>query len=111
MKSCPNCSVNLGRTVYEGVAVEVCPSCGGHLVSQARLTGIQRNPATPAEQLKAEAESFVGSTAHPVTCPACSRAMKKERTKQPVLIEFDVCPSCQAVWLDPGELAMLQLAY
>jgi len=49
MKSCPNCSVDLERATYEGVAVDVCPSCGGHLVNQPRLKGIQRNPSTPVE--------------------------------------------------------------
>jgi Zn-finger nucleic acid-binding protein len=111
MKSCPNCRVALERATYEGVAVETCPACGGHLVVQRRLEGIKRNPSTPTEQLKAEATGFAGSTSGRVTCPACFSEMKKERPRGPVEIELDVCPSCGAVWLDPGELAMIQLAH
>jgi Zn-finger nucleic acid-binding protein len=111
MRSCPNCSIPLTRATYEGITVDVCSECRGHLVEGVRLKGIQRKISTSHDQLLDQAKRYLGSSVHAIVCPACSSMMKKESTSSLIEFELDVCPSCHIVWLDGGELALLQIAY
>ncbi len=112
MKRCPLCAVNLTRTQYEGFPLFQCPQCGGHFVEKPRLEGMKRKKERSIEMLKQDArDSYTGSNDADVKCPRCLRSMKKELILDPITIELDVCADCGAVWLDPGELAMVQLAY
>ena len=65
------------------------------------------------DDLKKEAESqFSGSTTDRLKCPRCRRPMLKQSSNLPVIeLHTDVCHSCELVWLDGGELALLQLGY
>ena len=110
--NCPICNVPLARRQYEAVAVSMCGKCHGCLVDAHRLEGIQRNQAMPRGELRAEADrEFQQDTADVVRCPKCKRKMAKRRTPPPACIYVDSCDTCKLVWLDGGELAILQLAY
>lgn len=113
MKKCPVCDVGLVGVEYEGFRVMQCESCGGHLVPLQRLESIKRIDERSEDELKAEATGkFVASTAEVVKCPRCRLPMRKQSADLPVMeLETDVCRSCSLVWLDGGELALLQLAH
>ena len=110
---CPLCSINLVPADYEGLRVMQCPECGGHLVPQQRLEIIKRAARKSQDDLDAEASSQ-RQTDSPYTfkCPHCHTSMRKQRADLAGLhIETDLCRHCALVWLDGGELALLQLGY
>jgi len=91
----------------------LCGGCGGHLVPMQRLESIKRIDRKTETELQNEADSmFKASSAESLRCPKCLLPMRKQMTKPPLWeIEMDVCRSCSLVWLDGGELALLQLAH
>lgn len=111
MPRCPVCDVDLERVEYEGFQIWSCPDCDGHSLSQFRLEGIKRSIAASPEQLGDEAKSYRGSTGERLRCPGCRARMRKELVKGRIVVEVDRCEFCEELWLDAGELAMLQLAY
>jgi len=113
MRLCPKCEVALTSVSYEGFRILQCPECKGYLVPLDRLESIKRAPRTPQEQLKEEARTeFKGDASAPVRCPRCHGPMEKTPLDVPMLtLQSDRCASCRLVWLDGGELALLQLAY
>ena len=111
MKQCPICHIKMKRTKHEGFGIDKCPNCSGHLVRKIRLKGIKKTRKKTLKELKELAAIFKGSTLKNVKCPHCFIRMRKKHFLRPVDIELDLCPRCQAVWLDAGELAMLQIAY
>lgn len=113
MKNCPICNIPLTPVDYEGLRVWQCLTCKGHLMSFARLDGIKRANRKSEPALKSEASTdFAGSTTQPLRCPRCHIVMDKQALDLPVLdIHTDVCDGCSLVWLDGGELALLQLAF
>ena len=113
MKTCPACYARLQPADYEGFKLFQCAGCKGHLVQFSRLEAIKRSTGKSRQKLKSEASSlFKGSTDRPLKCPRCHFAMRKVPLKLPVLdAQADVCNECSLVWLDPGELALIQLAF
>ena len=65
------------------------------------------------DELRAEASAdFRASSSATLKCPRCHMPMRKQAADLPVLdLQTDICRSCQLVWLDGGELALLQLGY
>lgn len=113
MTDCPVCNVELLAVVYDDSFVLQCPTCNGHLLSTPGFNGFKRHVPRTEDDLKAEvASQFKGSTPQRLKCPHCHFLMRKERLTVPVLdVHADVCDRCSLVWLDGGELAMLQLAF
>jgi len=113
MKRCPVCSVDLAPVEYEGFKVMQCPVCKGHLVNSQRLDSIKRVDRKPRHELESDAtEEFKGSTRDRVRCPTCKKLMRKQAIPLPVVdLNADVCTGCSLVWLDGGELALVQLAH
>ena len=113
MKNCPLCNIPLNPIDYEDMRVFQCFKCRGHLMSLARLDGIKRANRKKTEALKAEAsDDLTRDTDVRIACPRCHAWMTKEALDLPALdLHADVCKPCQLVWLDGGELALIQLAY
>ncbi len=112
MKQCPRCRIDLVRFEYEDFQIENCPNCRGHLIKQRRLDGIKRSKKLTTEELKVEAKrEFKASSPEKIRCPRCHVPMEKERADSPISIYLDRCAACNVLWLDGGELALVQLAY
>lgn len=75
-----------------------CSTCGGLFL---------RNAATKAsfEANGIDLEKSRLFTPVPIGCPACATRMKEIVINWVVL---DLCDSCQAVWLDAGEMAKVE---
>jgi len=109
---CPSCQSELRRILYESMPVFRCLKCHGYLLSEKRLQGVRRSPATDIEQLKQEVIAEARpDTLGPVRCPRCGRKMDKRRIEEPAALNIDVCRECRLVWLDGGELGRLQLSH
>ena len=113
MNVCPSCYQHLAPIRYEGHKVLHCAACKGYLLEPSRLEFIKNSTRKSHPQLKAEASAdFKGSTAREVSCPKCSHKMHKQRLDLPELnLMADICERCSLIWLDGGELALVQLAY
>jgi len=109
---CPLCNANLVRTAYESLAVHHCEACFGYLLGRHRVEAVKIRREKSTEELKKEvASEGRPDTSERIRCPYCRRKMHKEYVKKPADFNMDVCPDCDIVWFDGGELARLQLAY
>lgn len=110
--TCPRCvspQVELARVpTPEGLRQE-CPRCGGEAIS---VTVLSRLVSTSAVRL------LLGAGADPERrrastrgCPWCRGAMQSVDAppRSSGDVEIDVCPSCQLLWFDPGELHALPI--
>ena len=113
MKRCPACDQELVSELYAGAKVERCPTCRGVFVVQSRLDRIKREGAQAPDALKAEAAAEHGSdTRHQIRCPACRGVMdKRPLASRYTTLTIDRCRACPGVWLDGGELALVQLIH
>jgi len=118
---CPRCGVSLTWQDVRSTRAEVCPSCGGCLLSTSAAERIARRagapkrfeaprpgtvrchgcgrPATPRHSYCGSCGAHLG-----LDCPACGGWMP---TLAVAAIEIDVCQSCSGVWLDAGETTQL----
>lgn len=109
---CPVCNVELTPFEYEGFRIAKCLRCHGHLVKKSRLNSIRRVRGQTTPQLKRESKrDFKNSTKATLKCPRCHFKMRKQPVKAPLDLALDVCERCQLVWLDGGELAIVQLLF
>jgi len=99
--SCPRCAKPLVESRTPLGFVYVCPECGGQ---SAALAVLRRAGATPAFLKHLWAAGLGAEATRRLPCPQCRRPMAAVPT---VLgrhrLDLDVCPSCQAVWLDRAE--------
>ncbi|MBN2496946.1 MAG: zf-TFIIB domain-containing protein [Deltaproteobacteria bacterium] len=104
---CPKCRLpEMEHIMFEGIAVERCPTCRGLALSRAqmeillrsRLGEVADNPVfAPTPEALDNASAW---------CERCEREM--ELVKGPFDVFVDWCPGCGLIFLDPGELASLQ---
>lgn len=102
MPTCPRCRVPLLKQKIDAGTVHSCAKCGGRSINLFLL----RRLGADATFLRFLWDSARGRDApHLFRCPHCNRPMRH------VVLRFgdetpamDVCPSCTAVWFDPGEL-------
>jgi len=66
---------------------------------QQRITKLAKE-----QQAESEAEKLRMKEAHWMHCPKCGQKLSLEKCGS---VEIDVCPSCNGVWLDKGELVAI----
>ncbi len=110
---CPVCRIPFERKRYEGVPVWRCARCHGYFVHRYAAEGIRRNKRYPSEAVALEAEEYrgPGPLAAKHRCPRCRAAMRTESFSGFMPIRVDVCPDCDHLWFDAGELALFQLGF
>ena len=85
------------------IHIDRCTECMGlyfdHLIRADvhLLDGLQIDTGDP--EIGAEFDDTVY-----VDCPKCDRIMEQRKIEAPVEIRFELCPSCNATFLDAGEL-------
>jgi Zn-finger nucleic acid-binding protein len=111
-ETCPICGEAFERMTYEGARAMRCTGCGGYLVKKTRLQGIQRRQQYPREALQRSLHNTMCTNVDSqIMCPRCRTPMEKDSYNFGVRLEMDVCPECQSVWLDPGELEQAQMEF
>jgi len=115
MLKCPACHVPLCGVEYEGQKVHVCPDCRGALVQEPRLERIKRRREqtwSAEEEGRVAGEVAAADKAAWVPCPRCLVYMEKLKVSGAGhTFHLDRCVACQLIWLDPGELELLQIQY
>jgi len=101
--TCPRDHQILERKLKDGMVCYRCPGCQGVAVTIGLLRRLIDRDF--ANDLWNRARS--GGSGSGVPCPSClgetrSVVVAGGEGQQPT--EIDVCPSCQLIWLDPGEL-------
>ncbi|MCX7006724.1 MAG: zf-TFIIB domain-containing protein [Kiritimatiellaeota bacterium] len=111
MKNCPHCHIPLTPMDYTGFNVLHCDQCKGYLVDVSRLETIKRLARKEQAELKAEVRAeYQGDTPAPVKCPKCHLPMQKKPVQLPgLMLQLDECKECALLWLDGGEIALVQL--
>jgi Zn-finger nucleic acid-binding protein len=113
---CPQCSSSLASTLYEGVPIHTCATCGGEFIGGEELGRIVQ---TRQEQFSAELQdsmighepSFGGTVTQPqrqLCCPACDGPMQVINYSGDSGIFVDRCAVCGGLWLDHEELEKVQ---
>ncbi len=109
---CPRCNGDLRKHTYEGVSVRSCVDCQGYLVKLAKLEAIKRRDRESEIRLATDAHLFESDQQKSrVRCPQCKAEMRSTAHRKPVKFATDHCQGCRAIWFDPGELALLQIAF
>lgn len=113
---CPIDQQPLEEICYEGsVQVDRCTQCAGMWLDEGELeaieTTIQHTHMVEASSIEMEklAEEFSKHKADaPRNCPRCGKEMARREHGYSSLILIDTCPSCLGVWLDAGEIELLE---
>lgn len=109
--NCPVCEHALVEGLIEGQPVQYCANCRGLLATNGDFREItlkrraQRTAsAEPVEAINpTELEREVG-------CPICARRMETHPYYGPGNVVIDSCSHCFVVWLDHGELGLIERA-
>ena len=117
---CPVDNSVLQSQVYEGdVEVDACPSCGGMWLDKEELERIEQTQQRDyTEELK-RMPDFIGAAYEMalqkslpvISCPKCNAEMSKHEYAYCSQIVIDVCPKCQGLWLDKGEIEQLEIIF
>ncbi|HUQ69573.1 MAG TPA: zf-TFIIB domain-containing protein [Planctomycetaceae bacterium] len=110
-RTCPACENPLERAVLDKTPAEACPVCHGLLIAdeafalvirerRANYNGADVIP-TPLDPTR---------LAGGVDCPDCQRPMERHCYGGPGNQIIDTCSPCGLVWLDCGELAVIETA-
>lgn len=101
---CPKCYGEMD-TVLEGeTLVDRCQNCHGlyfDQLTQELLQGllVSQSIDSGSDELGSSYDEMVY-----VECPKCDKIMDQRKIEEPVQIRFELCPSCNATFLDAGEL-------
>lgn len=109
MLACPACRSRLAARRGPGWIVYPCPGCGGRSVGLGTLLSLGADPGH-LENLwsRARAATHEGDR----RCPHCRQPMA--RVASPGAggrIDLDICPRCEHVWFDRGEMERLNDPY
>ena len=115
--NCPRCSKPLNAISYEGVTVDSCNSCKGNFLDKGELLQINKaRSVTFSEQERASVEGArcavitdIKRTDKPLKCPKCQVDMGSLNYAYSSGIIVDLCPKCEGLWLDKGELEQVQI--
>jgi heat shock protein HtpX len=119
-EKCPHCHVPLLHRTYEGAPVSFCAYCSGYLLESGVLERIvaRREKTFDASDVqkavewrKAQREGSIqdASCGVHIACPCCGRMMSKAFHLLLTRVVMDRCPYDGKIWLDGGELELIQI--
>jgi Zn-finger nucleic acid-binding protein len=106
---CSLCRIPLVSATVEGEAVCYCPQCRGFLTGTAafgRLVTERRRRARSQERTGAPFDRK--ELRRVITCPACRKRMETHPYGGGGNAVVDTCDRCGLIWLDAGELAVIE---
>ncbi|MFA7480349.1 MAG: DUF5685 family protein [Vulcanimicrobiota bacterium] len=102
---CPSCGSNLHPCQLGRVEVDECTGCNGLWLDHGELeelAGLKQLPPRLLTIQKTRAIQVRPEGTRP--CPRCSKLLLGTLVKG---VRLDICPDCQGLWLDQGELNQL----
>lgn len=110
MRKCPVCNIELKVTSLHGEEVDRCSQCNGiyfdkgELESVIHLVKLFKNIKLNEEDIYTITEE---EESRELKCPVDNKVMDK---KDIAGLIVDICPECEGIWLDNGEISALKLA-
>lgn len=106
---CPACPDSLSRYRCEPVTLDVChEGCGGIWFDRSELEQLEALSSPPSLRILANKNRVVDFS-RPRTCPKCPghhlTRLHHDTIQQ---LELDECSQCGGMWVDLGELQVLQ---
>ncbi|MBT4161505.1 MAG: hypothetical protein HOC70_14010 [Gammaproteobacteria bacterium] len=100
---CPKCYGDMDTVVDDVVTIERCQNCHGlyfDQLTQELLPDVMGNVDvdTGTDEMGSTYDEMVY-----VECPKCDKIMDQRLIEEPVRIRFELCPTCNATFLDAGE--------
>jgi Zn-finger nucleic acid-binding protein len=109
MLACPACTKTLALAALdEAHSVQYCRNCRGVLMTRGTFADVVRlrrawATGTPTSPVRPREEEF----RRRITCPTCSRELATHPYYGPGNVVIDSCDTCDAIWLDFGELRQI----
>ncbi|MBN1856157.1 MAG: zf-TFIIB domain-containing protein [Dehalococcoidia bacterium] len=102
--NCPRCKSGLVVVEYSDIELDWCPQCDGLWFDsgEMELLAMKTTHSEPNACLVPDEPATTDEAL--LRCPLCRKKMHKRLLgkEQPVIV--DVCPRCDGLWLDGGEL-------
>jgi len=108
--ACPVCARPLVRSSVEGVDAHWCENCHGLLLERrnfTRIVEIRRAMHRKGYDVDEVAEELDIIPRH-LRCPGCHGTMETHPYFGPGRVVIDACGNCHLIWLDPGELTIIE---
>ena len=101
---CPKCYGEMDTVLDEETTVERCQNCHGlyfDQLTQELLPGLlgKEEIDSGSDEMGSAYDEMVY-----VECPKCDKIMDQRKLEEPLSIRFELCPTCNATFLDAGEL-------
>lgn len=116
---CPVDGNELRSGYYEAdIEVDQCSECDGIWLEKGELESIQeialrdyRSELAQMPEDTVKAYQAARQKREALKCPSCDSEMAEREHGYCSQIYIDVCPGCQGVWLDKGELQALEIFF
>ncbi len=109
--ACPVCSAVLEEAVLEDSRVYYCRECRGILAAGDTFAAIVRlRRARFREPDRAPVPVNPDDLSRVLRCPMCCRPMTAHPYYGPGNVVIDSCSRCHVVWLDHGEISLIESA-
>ncbi len=117
MPNCPSCEEQslLPIQPLDGLVARQCASCEGMLLDllvyrqwrESSAEALNQHQLSAEPQASGDSQATPEDTKQALLCPGCSRIMTKYRVTGELANRFDFCVHCSDVWMDVGELELL----
>src|SRR2546421_10592268 len=99
--ACPKCRAYMFTRRRKGVEIDLCSQCSGIWLDDGEL-------ATLAETKRDVPGEGQRRTPTPYACPRCGQILQEQLYTRGSELLVDVCPGCEGVYLDQGELEQVR---
>jgi Zn-finger nucleic acid-binding protein len=103
---CAKCPGTLAPLRQGDLVLDRCGACQGLFFDAGELSKVfsDEDPGTLREEVCALPAS---ADARAAVCPRCAQTMNRVSSTRVPAVSYDVCLGCNAIWLDAGELSVL----
>ncbi len=112
---CPRTGVPLTEVDIDGIHIEISTGCGGIFFDNFELQHFDEEHEPAGNKLLDISSLYHSSEidfSQRIKCPKHPLVVMRRHFFSPFCrIDIDVCPECNGVWLDPGELAEIRDAF
>ncbi len=109
---CPRTQSPLKEITMDGIKIDISEKCGGVWLDNYELKKLDEAQETAGDNLVEHLEAYVDAKidlSKRINCPKCVNSVMMRNFYSPKrAIQIDTCPTCNGVWLDPGELTHLR---
>jgi len=99
----------------DGIKLDISEKCGGVWLDNYEIKKLDEVTETAGDKVVDLLECFIDEKvdlAQRIKCPKCTESVMMRNYYSPKrAIQIDTCPTCNGVWLDPGELTHLRTLF